>query len=603
MCGINLVFAYDGAAPPVAHDELVRVRDAMVARGPDGAGAWIAADGRVGLAHRRLAIINLSPSGAQPMALADDPAGAPSVTFNGEIYNYRELRRELEETGATFRSTSDTEVLLHLYARHGRAMVGRLRGMFAFAIWDPAARGVFMARDPMGIKPLYYADDGRTLRAASQVKALLAGGGIDTAPAPAGHAGFFLWGYVPDPHTLYRGVHALPAGTSLWVDAAGAHELETYFDVGRELAGTGEASAPPTRAERLREALANSVGAHLVADVPVGVFLSAGLDSTTIASLAREAADSDLRTVTLGFEEYRGDGADETGLAEQAAGLLATRHQTRWVAGREFADDYDSLLAAMDQPSINDVNTYFVAKVTAAAGLKVALSGVGGDELFAGYPSFAGVPALARHGRRLRHLPGRAALRALLAPVVGRLTSPKYAGVLEYCGTIADAYLLRRALFMPWEISAIIGREMARTGLAELAARDRLADTVAGVARPRAQVSALELVWYMRGQLLRDADWAGMAHSLEIRTPLVDAALLAALAPLIAGPTPPTKQDMAQTPATVMPAAILDRPKTGFQIPVRRWLVAGHAAAAGAAGERGLRGWARTVYAAFTASA
>jgi len=603
MCGINLIFAYGASAAPVERSELVRVRDAMRVRGPDGEGAWTAADGRIGLGHRRLAILDLSPAGAQPMAERPDGTGAV-ITFNGEIYNFRALRAELEEAGARFRSGSDTEVLLALWRRDGEAMVGRLRGMFAFAIWDPARQGVFLARDPFGIKPLYLADDGTTLRAASQVKALLAGDGIDWRPEPAGHAGFFLLGYVPDPFTLYRGIRALPAGTTLWLGRDGMRRERRYFDAGAVL-GAARAEAVPDRAalrERLHGLLADAVGSHLVADVPVGVFLSAGRDSTAIAALALEAGGGDLRSVTLGFADFAGRPEDEAPLAEEVARTLGTRHETRRVRGDEFAAAYARLLADMDQPSIDGVNTWFVARATAASGLKVALSGLGGDELFAGYPSFSGVPRLSGLGRHLAFLPGRACLRAALAPWIGKFTSPKYAGLLEYGTTLADAYLLRRALFMPWELAAVMDPDMAREGLDRLDPRAALAATIAGVPTPRTAVSALEIGWYMRSQLLRDSDWAGMAHSLEIRTPFVDATLFRALAPLLVGPIPPGKDDMARAPAVRLPDAVLSRPKSGFNVPVRNWLAAGHGAAdAGAGREHGLRGWARSVYDAFVA--
>ncbi|HTH81168.1 MAG TPA: asparagine synthetase B, partial [Ramlibacter sp.] len=208
MCGVAGFFAYGGNAAAVDRDELRAVRDHMSARGPDGVGEWFSADGRVALGHRRLAIIELSERGAQPMASAD---GQIVISFNGEIYNHRELRQQLERTGRVFHSDSDTEVLLHLYAQHGTAMLSMLRGMFAFVLWDSRQRAMLLARDPLGIKPLYYANDGRTLRAASQVKALLLAK-VDMRPEPAGHAGFFLWGSVPAPWTLYRGIHALPAG-------------------------------------------------------------------------------------------------------------------------------------------------------------------------------------------------------------------------------------------------------------------------------------------------------------------------------------------------------------------------------------------------------
>src|SRR5688572_19459569 len=232
MCGIAATFAYQDNAPPVDQEELLRIREAMVMRGPDGAGLWISGDQRIGLAHRRLAIIDLTEAGAQPMATAD---GTVYIVFNGEIYNYRELRRELEAKGYRVRSQSDTEVLLHLYQERGRDMVQCLRGMYAFAIWDERKRGLFLARDPFGIKPLYYADDGSTIRVASQVKALLKSRTIDTEPEAAGHVGFLLWGYVPEPYTIYRGIHALSPGTSLWVDTRGNKETRRFFNITNEL--------------------------------------------------------------------------------------------------------------------------------------------------------------------------------------------------------------------------------------------------------------------------------------------------------------------------------------------------------------------------------
>jgi asparagine synthase (glutamine-hydrolysing) len=247
------------------------MRDRMALRGPDGHGAWFSADGRVGLGHRRLAIIDLSDSGAQPMASAD---GKLVITFNGEIYNYRELRSSLEKAGHRFLSSSDTEVLLHLYAEKGLEMVHQLRGMYAFAIWDAKKQGLFLARDPFGIKPLYYADDGNTFRAASQVKALLAGGAINTAPEPAGHVGFFLWGHVPEPYTMYKAIRSLPAGTTLWVGQDGKKSLNTFYRVSAELARACDNPVSLGRREmqeHLRTALLDSVRHHLIADVPVGV--------------------------------------------------------------------------------------------------------------------------------------------------------------------------------------------------------------------------------------------------------------------------------------------------------------------------------------------
>lgn len=590
MCGLVAIIGYAVDAPPVERDELLAIRDAMAARGPDGAGLWISPDARVGLAHRRLSLLDLSEAGAQPMATAD---GSLRIIFNGEIYNYPELRRRLEGKGFRFRSQSDTEVLLHLYADMGEAMVHVLRGMYAFTIWDERNHRVLAARDPLGIKPLYYADDGKTVRIASQVKALMRGGAIDTARDSAGQVGFLLWGYVPEPFTIYRHIHALPAGARLVVEQRGCPSVSYFCRIEDELAaatvGNGAAPSAEQTRERLREVITDSVQRHLVADVPVGVFLSAGLDSTVVTALAAESPGARLITITLGFSEYRGTDHDETALAQVVADHCGACHQTRWVLRREFEEDFEHVLAAMDQPSIDGVNTYFVAKAAHEIGLKAALSGVGGDELFGGYPSFDQVPLIAEsmmglNGRRFGRM-----LRVASEPFLRHFTSAKYAGLLEYGGTYGGAYLLRRALFMPWEIDTILAPEVARQGWEMLQPELRLEETVSTIRPQWLKVSALELTWYMRNQLLRDSDWAGMAHSVEIRTPLADIEVVRAVAEIAArGGLLPHKGDLAGLPPKPLPRVIAERSKTGFAVPVREWISQMDSNPA----ERGLRGWA-----------
>ncbi len=597
MCGIVAIFGYGRDAPPVGSGELRTIRERMAARGPDGSGEWLSADGHVGLGHRRLSIIDLRAVADQPMLSV---GGRSIVVFNGEIYNYRALRAELAAEGHFFRTESDTEVLLHLYERDGADMARKLRGMYAIAIWDANRHGLFLARDPFGIKPLYYADDGRTLRVASQVKALVAGGHVDTTPEAAGHVGFFLWGSVPDPFTLHRGIKALPAGHTMWVDASGAAAPRRVFDLARVLRDAGPApSTPAARRTLIRDALVDSIAHHLVADVPVGVFLSAGLDSTTIVALAGESAAKNLNTVTLGFREFEGGENDETRLAETVARQRGTLHTTQWVLGRHFVEERERVFEAMDQPSIDGVNAYFVAKAAAESGLKVALSGLGGDELFGGYPSFRQVPRTARWLAPFHYAPtlGRLA-RRFSQPWVGRFASPKYSGLLEYGGCLGGAYLLRRSLFMPWEIARLLPRDMAAEGLAKLDTLEALALSHDDLRDGRRAVAALEMSWYMRHMLLRDSDWAGMAHSLEIRVPMVDPVLLERLAPLLADRNPPEKSDMADAPEIELPAEVRARPKTGFVVPVRAWIMGAAVGARAAPDGGGLREWAKMVHAA-----
>jgi len=585
MCGLAAIFAYGSDAHLVDPMEMIRIRDAMRKRGPDGEGSWMGAYGRVVMGHRRLSIIDPSPAGAQPMVAAD---GDATIVFNGEIYNYRTLRKRLEAQGVKFRSGSDTEVVLEMYRREGPAMLASLRGMFALAIWDERRNGLLVARDGLGIKPLYLADDGTTLRIASQVKALLAGRRVDTSPDPAGHAGFFLWGHVPEPHTLYRGIKALKPGTWEWWGRGGERDSGTFFDLGAELR-----HPQPVAGVDLQAALEDSVAHHLIADVPVGVFLSAGLDSTTLCAMAARQAPGRLISVTLAFAEFEGGERDEAPLAELAAHHFGSDHTTMRIRGHDFAALSGQILADMDQPSIDGVNVWFVARAAATCGLKVALSGLGGDELFAGYDSFRQIPRLASLLRPLAAVPslGRG-FRLVSASLLRRLAPPKLAGIFEYGTSLSDAYLLRRGLFMPWELAGVMDPDMARAGLEALAPRLRLAEAAEGMGDDQLAISALEMQFYMRNQLLRDADWAGMAHSLEIRVPLVDTALLRGVLAMHAAGKAPTKRDMALCANPPLPESILNRPKTGFSVPVAQWL-----------GETSLRGWARRVHAAATMAA
>jgi asparagine synthase (glutamine-hydrolysing) len=576
MCGIAGIYAYHYAANPIDVAELRRIRDHMAARGPDGQGEWCSPDNRVGLGHRRLAIIDLSDAAAQPMASAD---GRLTIILNGEIYNYKALRAELETRGCVFRTHSDTEVLLHLYAEKGAAMVHDLRGMFAFALWDCDKGELLLARDPYGIKPLYYADDGWTLRFASQVKALLAGGRVSRDPEPAGWAGFLLFGSVPEPYTTCQEVRALPAGTTLTVDACGPGTPRRYFSIAETLqAAERTAPVPPTEVvERMREALRDSVRHHLVADVPVGVFLSGGVDSGALLGLMRDAGQQDIQSVTLTYEEYRGRHEDEGPLARAVAAQYGSTHTARVVPEAEFRADLPKIFEAMDQPTIDGINTWFVSKAARELGLKAAISGLGGDELFGGYPSFNDIPRWVRWGVVPSRVPFLGdAFRHLLSGWrrPQRLLHPKAAGFVKYAGSYAGAYLLRRGVFMPWELAGVMDGEFMAEGLRRLAPLRHIAATMLPAPRTAwGKVATLESSLYLRNQLLRDTDWASMAHSLEVRVPLVDARLLQATAPALVSLVPGAgKSILAASPRTALPRQAVERAKTGFETPIKDWL-------------------------------
>lgn len=571
MCGIAGIVAYQPQAPGVDEAELIAIRDRMLARGPDGAGLWLAPDRRVGLAHRRLAILDLSDAGRQPMF---SPDGSVVLSFNGEIFNYPELRQELQAAGVVLKSSCDTEAIIHLYQREGTAAFRRLRGMYGIALWDALKRKLYLVRDPLGIKPVYYADDGRSLRFASQVKALQASPAVSATRDLAAAAGYFVRGSIPEPRTWLADVKALPPGHWLEVGEGRRAEpvpFETVEAVYAQAPAPGYGSL-----EMLAETIAGSVAAHQMADVEVGLFLSSGLDSTLLLALAARAGQPIQNTLTLVPDVYRGTQDDEGQYAEQLARSYGAKHHNLVLTSAEVPGLLDRFFADVDQPSVDGLNTWLISRAAVSLGLKVALSGLGGDEMLAGYPSFRQAPFAARFGR---WLPGqqfaRERLLPKLGPVIGRyLSTPKWPALLGYTEGLAPSYLLMKSLFLPYELPALMGAEAAREGLrlwgldAELRAENAL---IAGW-KPLAAISYLESRHYMRNQLLRDADWAGMGHSLEIRTPLVDREVLRAAAAALQSGAITNKRAVIRRMLPELEARILNKPKTGFTLPKNHWL-------------------------------
>jgi len=539
----------------------------MSARGPDAEGLW-AGEGVV-LGHRRLAVIDLDSRSNQPMIFAD---GRYVLVFNGEIYNYRQLRAELESLGEIFRTTSDSEVLLVLYARMGERMLPRLRGMFAFAIWDSQLRELFLARDPYGIKPLYYAQTKEGMLFASQVRGLIASNLISTEIEPAGVAGFYLWGTVPEPWTIFRGVLSLAAGSWIRIRSSIPSSPRKWLDVQESWNQVQTRCTEEEVQERVRTAVTDSVAAHLVSDVPVSVFLSGGIDSGTMVALSSQLG-AKVEGVTIGFKEFERAALDEVPMAASIASHYGVDHYIRQVTLMEFEEDLPQFMDAMDQPTIDGLNTWFASKAVAERGYKVVLSGIGGDELFYGYGLTREIPRLLRLTRRIAQFPGgRGLTRALVDALPAGKFHPKLKGVSEFMGSIEGEYFLKRGLFLPFELPQLMGPEAARDGL------ERLGGFPPGMrgteaANAEGAICSLDSTLYMRNILLRDSDWASMAHSIELRTPLVDAALLAAVKGLHTRfSNGRGKRFLANAPLDPLPLNVVKRAKTGFCVPMTHWL-------------------------------
>ena len=568
MCGLIAGFSSGQSLETSVRQAMVRMHH----RGPDGEGLW--QEARVCMGHRRLAILDLDARATQPMISAD---GRYVIVYNGEIYNFRELRERLSTRGVVMRTTSDTEVILELFALDGEAMLGDVHGMFAFVIWDRLTQRAFAARDPYGIKPLYVADIDGGVMLASQVKALLATGLVSRAADVEGQAGFWMLGSVPEPHTWYRYIRAVRAGHAMWIKAGKVDREWCWSDIGaawRDAPATVTLSDLEVR-ERVAAALRESVTRHLVADVPVGVFLSGGIDSGALAGLMVEAGSRDVQGITIAYDEFAGSEQDEAPVAAAIAAHYGITHHVRRVTREEFLADLPRILDAMDQPSIDGVNTWYASKAVAELGLKVVVSGVGGDELFQGYPSFTQLPRLVARWRAASRIPGAKGAARILANLQARRSgNARWRHAPEWAKTMAGGWWLRRSVRAPDELATLMGADKATLAMHEFSVAGHVKAMTGAVAdNPRLAVGQIESMTYMRNQLLRDSDWASMDHSVELRTPLVDAHLLHQVAPLLSSfERFPNKSLLADAPTKALPREISFRRKTGFGIPVDRWL-------------------------------
>lgn len=553
MCGIAGILKKSGRSS--ADDKVNRIgqmADAMVHRGPDDSGVFHSTCGHALLAHRRLSIIDLSSAGHQPMTTVD---GRFTIVFNGEIYNHAALRDELRrDSGFTFHTHSDTEVLLALYSVQGNAMLSRLKGMFAFALWDTQKKTCLIARDPLGIKPLYYCQSEGDLFFASELRALLASEAIPRKLEPKALQLYLQTGSVPEPHCLVAGVQHLPAGTLLEWSPAGTR-VESYW---RPTYPWQTDSLTEDPISITRTALLESIERHFVSDVPVGLFLSGGIDSTAVLALAHALGKRDLQTCSIGVDHAD---FDESDLAARTAAHFHTQHTTLELNGDRAHELSLSFLQQMDQPSIDGLNTYTVSHLAHEQGLKVVLSGLGGDELFAGYPSFSRIPQL----QRLHRLPGA---RQLLPPLLRRSGTSRYQRLAAYLkgpGQLEDAYQAIRGIFSPAD-AAEISHRLAGSAVSVDATLTELPPD------PADAISYLEMTRYMRNQLLRDSDVYSMAFSLELRVPLVDRSLFETLSRI-----PPSfrlrrgKQLLIEA-APEIPDWIFSQPKRGFRFPFQTWM-------------------------------
>ena len=582
MCGIAGII---GRLDEPNRAALERMSGAMLHRGPDASGTWASAPDARGwgalLAHRRLSILDLSPAGAQPMV---DPVTGHVVVLNGEIYNFRDLRQRLVAEGQEFQSTGDTAVMLRALGLHGPGAVSWLRGMFAFACWDPNQRLLLLARDPLGIKPLYLArssdpDVGWSVAFASELRALLASGLLGTPHLDPQAVASSVWnGFVVGPGTAVRG------GELLWPG-----QLLEFDGVGKEVSNQDfwripDRAPDPTMDEHsLAAILEEGLRIHLASDVPLAVFLSGGVDSSVMANLAQRAAQGPIHTFTLAFEEQE---FNEGPIARRIATAIGTEHHEVVLTEGRFVENLEAALDSLDQPTFDGLNAYYMSHAIRTAGFTVALSGTGGDELFGGYTSYRDLPVLQRWSRRAAWVPrGLQVAAATLATWPLRRSGgaippqtrwAKLPEMVHHGHDLLALYQLAYALFLPG-----FQRELLAPGFADVLAeglppamRKRvLAETRART--PLSAISVMEQRLFLGERLLRDNDVASMASSLEQRVPLVDQVLFESVdrLPDQARYRPLGRKAMLRRIGLRgLDPALFERPKSGFVLPFDRWI-------------------------------
>jgi asparagine synthase (glutamine-hydrolysing) len=589
MCGICGVVGIERTEQAEAITR--RMMEAIRHRGPDDDGLLVAPS--VALGMRRLSIIDL-PGGHQPVF---NEAGNVAVVFNGEIYNFRQLRGTLEGRGHAFRTRSDTEVIVHAYEEWGEDCLRELRGMFAFALWDARDSGtsgdsarharLFLARDRPGIKPLYYSHttNGAFLFA-SEVRALIASGCVAPRVSPESLEGYLLFGSLAEPSTIVEGVFSLPPGHSITLQAgAPSSSLRPvrYWDFSTAALRTDSARPKNFKdaAKQLRPLLEETVRDHLIADVPLGVFLSSGLDSTALVALASRC-QSDLCTFTVVFPEQS---FSEAKISRETAKHFKTNHQEVLLTPDQVLAQLDDAVNALDQPTMDGLNTYFVSRAAHLAGLKVALSGLGGDEIFGGYSTFRSTPKAAFAADLSRWVPGP--LRRLTATLAVKIAAAdaigKAAAAWRSPGDFPHVYYFTRLLFTPSRVHGLLAPHFESVGEPEKGSksaplwRQHMQETTHQAQQLDSfnSVSCFELQSYMVNTLLRDTDATSMASSLEVRVPLLDHRLLEFVARL------PKKEKYVQgvpkallieALSDMLPSNVVGQAKRTFTLPWDLWL-------------------------------
>tara|TARA_B100000886_G_C20414398_1_gene488593 strand:- start:365 stop:2146 length:1782 start_codon:yes stop_codon:yes gene_type:complete len=540
-------------------------------RGPDSEGVWT--DDKVFMGSRRLAIFDLNNRSNQPMKSL---CSRFIIVFNGAIYNYRELREYLLKKNINLKTESDTEVILELFVLEGSSMINKLKGMFAFVIWDSAKKEAFAARDPYGIKPMYigYSEEGLIL--ASQVKTLLHTKFIKKDIDLCSNYSFLNLGYVLEPRTWYKDIKALKPGSFIIIKEGKKVFEEQWYNIASiwELADSFKKKTSNNNCKnKIEKALTETINQHLISDVPIGIFLSSGIDSTLIAALASINSKKKIIGITVCFDEFKNSMYDETSNARITAKKFGIEHHILRVSKEDFKNDFPKILDAMDQPSIDGINTWYASKAAAQLKLKVVFSGVGGDELLYGYDHFKTIPILFKFLKFIKKFKFLKILAKGFFNLLGFIRKDiRWKYLFKFSNSIFELWLIKRTILTEKEI---ISKNYTFKNISTIFNKDILSSNGPHFFRnPKIKLSQIETIYYLRNQLLRDSDWASMYHGIELRTPFVDVKLLENLKEVMNEcSSKKNKLSIISNFKAHFSENLNSNKKIGFQTPIHRWFI------------------------------
>lgn len=570
MCGICGIVSLKGESGKSFTSKVKKMSSAMIHRGPDDENIEVIGSACFG--HRRLSIIDVSSSGRQPF-VSDD--SSTCLIANGEIYNYKVLRDQLKANGSNFNSESDSEVILKGYIANGLDYVKNMRGMFAYAIYDNKNKLTLIARDRQGIKPVYYYYDDEVLIFSSEMNSLLESGLIERKINPTVLKQFIEFGYVPEPETLVENIKMLEPGHQLILKNSIVTIESFWIPPDQE---KGSLSVDST-IKKTKELLEDSVNLHLQSDVPVGIFLSGGIDSTVITGLASQISKSPIQTFSLGFKENK-DQLDETEIASQVSRYFGTKHHEINISGQDILDNLDNIIKSMSQPSFDGINTYFISKAASDAGIKVVLSGLGGDELFGGYGSFKILPRTSKF-LKLWLILNYQFKKYIINIINIFIKDPNHVSKLTRLINVKDfigLYFLLRSNGGSTESLTIFSKKfdkkIGKTPKTDVLSCLKNEHQFNDLWR---ETQRLEIKNYMQWRLLRDSDAMSMAHSIELRVPLIDDFLVESVLSLPKGWHKTLgwpKKLLVKSMISIIPSFVLNKKKKGFQLPMDYWMKA-----------------------------